>query len=143
MKGPDASSQAGAPQRKEVLDKEGPPTTMMANLSACPPTLQHCKPKHLSSHTTAPSTPILGHMLQRIPSWARPGVTIISSPATMHTTPLFYHTSFFLKLSQAFYMPATVLSTPTAAAPAVLLQYKDHPNTKLDHSNLCLVSQAA
>lgn len=92
----------------------------------------HCNtasPNIYSSHTTTPGTPIPGHTLQWIPSWARPGVTIISSPATTHTTPPFCHTSALLEPSQAFYMPATVLSPPTAAAPAVLLQYKDHFST--------------
>lgn len=68
-------------------------------------------------------------MLQRIPSWARPGVTIISSLATMRSNSPFGHTSALLEPWQAFYMPATVLPTCTAAAPAALLQYKDHPNT--------------
>lgn len=70
-----------------------------------------------------------GQTLQGIPTWARPGVTTISSPAAMHCTPPFGYTSALLQPSQAFYMPATVLPIPVAAAPAVLLQYKDHPDT--------------
>lgn len=109
----------------------GPPTSIMAKLSAT----YTATPNIYTSDTTTPSTPI---PLQRIPSWARPGVTIISSTATMHATPPFYHTSALLEPSQAFYMPATVFSTPhsscSSCAPAVQGPPQYH---------LCLVSQAA
>lgn len=117
MKGPDASSQAGAPQRKEVLDKEGPPTTMMANLSACPPTLQHCKPKHLSSHTTAPSTPILGICCRGYQ--AGQGLVSPSSPPQLPCTLLLY---FITPLSSWSFPKLSTCQPLCSPPPQQLLQ---------------------
>uniref|UniRef100_A0A672V046 Peptidase S1 domain-containing protein n=1 Tax=Strigops habroptila TaxID=2489341 RepID=A0A672V046_STRHB len=41
---------------------------------------------------------------QGIPTWAKPGVTPISSPCAMHCTPSSGYTSALLQPSQAFYM---------------------------------------
>lgn len=86
-----------------------------------------CKPKHLQLPLHGP-TPRARPDPAGDTNPGKAGVTTISCPTAVHCTPPFGYTPALLQPSQAFYVPAPVLPIPVAAAPAALLQCKDHPD---------------